>query len=189
MYMDRNKGFSFLEIIITLTISLIISSILFEVVFSMNKSFTKISETLKKDKEIETFKNLLSSHIDYSKSVELRILDIKSNSEVPAFSNIFASNGSKRGSFLILKFKKLNNSKDKIPETNYRTFFFEDEKLKISYYLYGDTGTYGNFSSQTEIVDKCKGNFEMEENLLKIFIETLDKNNKKGKKYEFSLYF
>ncbi len=187
----KNKGFSFLETIITISIALIISFILFGLIFSMNKSFVKISENLKKEKEIETFKNILSSHIQYNKSIEFRVLDAPSDYSIPKFETIFSleqEDKKIKGNFLILKFTRISDMKNKEIEINYRTFFFTNESLKIAYFLDGDEGTYGGFDSKTQIIEKCKGNFERENNLLKVFIENLDKD-KGEKNYEFSLSF
>ncbi|MBS9776447.1 MAG: hypothetical protein KGV57_05125 [Fusobacterium sp.] len=188
-YNLKSRGFSFLETIITVSIALIISFILFGLIFSMNKSFVKISENLKKEKEIENFKNILSSHIEYNESVEFRILNASSDYSIPKFKEIFKleqANQKIKGNFLILKFTRISDIKNKEVEINYRTFFFVDKKLKISYFIEGDIGTHGGFISQTKIVEKCEGSFEGENNLLKVFIENLDKGEKN---YEFLLSF
>ncbi len=190
MKQKKNRAFSFLEAIMTVSLTLIVTGILFSLIFSMNKSFIKISNNLEKDKEIETFQNIISSHIEYSKSVEHRILDVASNSKIPSFSYIFnKENLVNKGNFLILKFSKLIDVKNKIVEINYRTFFFIENKLEIGYFLEGDIEANGEFSSQNKLISDCNGSFEVKDNFLKISIKNLDKKNIGEKNYEFSLHF
>ena len=80
MYINKNKALSFIEIIVTVTILLAVSFASLITFYSMNKSFLVMNSTYKREKEIITFRDLVTSHIKWNESAEIRVTSIsKSN--------------------------------------------------------------------------------------------------------------
>jgi len=89
MYIDKNKGLSFVEIIIAVTILLIVSFVSLITFYSMNKSFLVMNKTYKRDKEIASFRDLLVSHIKWNEGVEIRISNVSKNQNINSLGNLF----------------------------------------------------------------------------------------------------
>ena len=77
MYIDKNKGLSFVEIIIAVTILLIVSFVSLITFYSMNKSFSVMNSAYKREKEIMTFRDLVASHIKWNESTEKSLVKKK----------------------------------------------------------------------------------------------------------------
>ena len=76
MYINKNKALSFIEITIAVTILLIVSFASLITFYSMNKSFLVMSNTYKREKELITFRDLITSHIKWNESLEIRVTNI-----------------------------------------------------------------------------------------------------------------
>lgn len=181
MYINRNKANSFIEIIVSLTLALIISTLLLSAIFPIVKSFNIINSVHKKEKSLVIFKNLLTSHLYWSKSKEIRIVNAKYNTNFPKFSDIFEKESEKSGNVLLIKFCGFEKENQRF-YINYRCFTFFDGEAGTTYCEYADVTTFNGILRPTKIIEGCEGKFYLEGNNLRIVIK--DKKSKKGLLYE-----
>jgi len=72
MYINKNKALSFIEIIVAVTILLAVSFASLITFYSMNKSFLVMNSTYKREKEIMTFRDLVTSHIKWNEILKIK---------------------------------------------------------------------------------------------------------------------
>ena len=143
MYMNKNKAFSLVEIIIAISLTLIVGSICIITFYSMNKSFLVMNKTYKRDKEIASFRDLLVSHIKWNEGVEIRISNLSKNQNINSLGNLFLKESEKEGNLLVLKIQAYNES-EKTTSRYYRCFLFYEDKVSISYFYEGEYRTYAS---------------------------------------------
>ncbi len=107
MYTYKNKAFSFLETIVSISIVIFFSSISFSLVKSMSTTFFLLNNDYKKEKNIITIKNLLHGHIFWIKNPELRLINIKNSNNSLTFREIFSKKSENNGNTLIIKYNFL----------------------------------------------------------------------------------
>jgi len=179
MYMNKNKAFSLVEIIIAISLTLIVGSICFITFYSMNKSFLVMNKTYKRDKEIASFRDLLVSHIKWNEGVEIRISNVSKNQNINSLGNLFLKESEKEGNLLVLKIQAYNET-GKTTSRYYRCFLFYEDKVSISYF---DEGDVVNLFNGTVILENCSGKFNFDNNILKFYLKD------KEKEYEEILYY
>ena len=95
MYINKNKALSFIEITIAVTILLAVSFVSLITFYSMNKSFLVMNSTYKREKEIMTFRDLVTSHIKWNESLEIRINNISKSKAINSLGNLFLERSEK----------------------------------------------------------------------------------------------
>ena len=184
MYINKNKGLSFIEIIVAVTILLAVSFASLVTFYSMNKSFLVMNSTYKREKELITFRDLLTSHIKWNESVEIRVTNISKSNPINSLGDLFLKAGEKEGNLLVLKIKNYNiNEKKK--EKYYRCFLFYEDKASLSYFDDSNIHSLINIFNGTVILENCSGKFIVENNILRVYL----KDEQKGKEYEEILYY
>lgn len=184
MYINKNKGLSFIEIIVAVTILLAISFASLITFYSMNKSFLVMNNTYKREKELITFRDLLTSHIKWNESVEIRVTNISKSNPINSLGNLFLKTGEKEGNLLVLKIKYYNINEKKI-EKYYRCFLFYENKASLSYFDNSNIHSFINIFNGTVILENCSGKFIINNNILRVYL----KDEQKGKEYEEILYY
>ena len=179
MYMNKNKAFSLVEIIIAISLTLIVGSICLITFYSMNKSFLLMNRSYKRDKEIGSFRDLLISHINWNEGVEIRLSNVSKNQNINSLENLFLKESEKEGNLLVLKIEAYNEL-DKTINKHYRCFLFYDNKIGLSYF---DKGDVVNLFNGTVILENCSGKFNFDNNILKFYLKD------KEKEYEEILYY
>lgn len=177
MYMNKNKAFSLVEIIIAISLTLIVGSICLITFYSMNKSFLVMNKIYKRDKEIASFRDLLISHIKWNEGVEIRLSNVSKN--INSLGNLFLKESEKEGNLLVLKIQAFNEI-EKTTSKYYRCFLFYEDKVSISYF---DEGDIVNLFNGTVILENCSGKFNFNNNILKFYLKD------KEKEYEEILYY
>ena len=179
MYMNKNKAFSLVEIIIAISLTLIVGSICLITFYSMNKSFLVMNRSYKRDKEIGSFRDLLISHIKWNEGVEIRLSNVSKNQNINSLENLFLKESEKEGNLLVLKIEAYNEI-DKTINKHYRCFLFYDNKIGLSYF---DKGDIVNLFNGTVILENCSGKFNFDNDILKFYLKD------KEKEYEEILYY
>ena len=182
MYIDKNKGLSFVEIIIAVTILLIVSFVSLITFYSMNKSFSVMNNTYKREKEIMTFRDLVASHIKWNESTEIRVAYTSKANPIKSLGDLFLKSGEKEGNLLVLKIKNYNETEKKV-EKYYRCFLFYEEKASLSYFDDSNIHSLVNIFTGTVILENCTGKFLVDNNILKVYLKDKDKE------YEEILYY
>lgn len=177
--MNKNKAFSLVEIIIAISLTLIVSSICLISFYSMNKSFLIMNKTYKRDKEIESFRDLLISHINWNEEVEIRVCSVSKTQNINSLEDLFLKESKKEGNLLVLKIQTYNELEKSINKY-YRCFLFYDNKLGLSYF---DEGDAINLFDNTVILENCFGKFNFDNNILRFYLKD------KEKEYEEILYY
>ena len=177
MYMNKNKAFSLVEIIIAISLTLIVGSICLITFYSMNKSFLVMNKIYKRDKEIASFRDLLISHIKWNEGVEIRLSNVSKN--INSLGNLFLKESEKEGNLLVLKIQAFSEI-EKTTSKYYRCFLFYEDKVSISYF---DEGDIVNLFNGTVILENCSGKFNFNNNILKFYLKD------KEKEYEEILYY
>ena len=113
MYINKNKALSFIEITIAATILLAVSFVSLITFYSMNKSFLVMNSTYKREKEIITFRDLVTSHIKWNESAEIRITNISKSNPINSLGNLFLEPSEKEGNLLVLKIKNYDEIEKK----------------------------------------------------------------------------
>ena len=185
MYIDKNKALSFIEIIVAVTILLAVSFASLITFYSMNKSFSVMNSTYKREKEIMTFRDLVTSHIKWNESTEIRVAYTSKANPIKSLGDLFLKSGEKEGNLLVVKVKNYDEIEKKV-EKYYRCFLFYDNEASLSSY-FDTSGTYSpvNLFNGTVILEKCTGKFIIENNTLRVYL----KDEQKGKEYEEILYY
>ena len=180
MYIDKNKALSFIEIIVAVTILLAVSFASLITFYSMNKN-----STYKREKEIMTFRDLVTSHIKWNESTEIRVAYTSKANPIKSLGNLFLKSSEKEGNLLVIKVKNYDEIEKKV-EKYYRCFLFYDNEVSLSSY-FDTSGTYSpvNLFNGTVILEKCSGKFIIENNTLRVYL----KDEQKGKEYEEILYY
>lgn len=184
MYINKNKALSFIEIIITVTILLAVSFASLITFYSMNKSFLLMNSTYKREKEIMTFRDLVTSHIKWNESLEIRVANISKSSPVNSLGDLFLKPDEKEGNLLVLKIKNYDEIEKKV-EKYYRCFLFYEDKVSLSYFDDSNIHSLINIFSGTVILENCSGKFIVGDNILRVYL----KDEQKGKEYEEILYY
>ena len=179
MYMNKNKAFSLVEIIIAISLTLIVGSICLITFYSMNKSFLVMNKTYKRDKEIASFRDLLVSHIKWNEGVEIRISNLSKNQNINSLGNLFLKESEKEGNLLVLKIQAYNEI-EKTTSRYYRCFLFYEDKVNLSYF--DDSNIHYLFNGSV-ILENCSGKFNFDNNILKFYLKD------KEKEYEEILYY
>ena len=182
MYIDKNKGLSFVEIIIAVTILLIVSFVSLITFYSMNKSFSVMNNTYKREKEIMTFRDLVASHIKWNESTEIRVAYTSKANPIKSLGDLFLKPSEKEGNLLVLKIKNYNEIEKKV-EKYYRCFLFYEDKASLSYFDDSNIHSLVNIFNGTVILENCTGKFMIENNILKVYLKDKDKE------YEEILYY
>ena len=86
MYTNKNKAFSFVEIIVAISITLIISFISLSYFLTINKSFVNLMNLHKREKEIITCRELIDSYINWNETKDFKILNNISRTNKPKIS-------------------------------------------------------------------------------------------------------
>ena len=180
--MNKNKAFSLVEIIIAISLTLIVGSICLITFYSMNKSFLVMSNTYKREKEIMTFRDLVTSHIKWNESLEIRVTNISKSNPINSLGDLFLKPGEKEGNLLVLKIKNYNETEKKV-EKYYRCFLFYEEKASLSYFDDSNIHSLVNIFNGTVILENCTGKFLVDNNILKVYLKDKDKE------YEEILYY
>ena len=185
MYINKNKALSFIEIIVAVTILLAVSFASLIIFYSMNKSFLVMNNTYKREKEIMTFRDLVTSYIKWNESLEIRVTNISKSNPINSLGDLFLKPSEKEGNLLVLKIKNYNETEKKV-EKYYRCFLFYDNEVSLSSY-FDTSGAYSpvNLFNGTVILEKCTGKFIIENNTLRVYL----KDEQKGKEYEEILYY
>ena len=184
MYINKNKALSFIEIIVAVTILLIVSFASLITFYSMNKSFLVMNSTYKREKEIMTFRDLVTSHINWNESLEIRVTNISKSNPISSLGNLFLKPTEKEGNLLVLRIKNYNEAEKKV-EKHYRCFLFYENKASFSYFNDSNIHSLVNIFNGTEILENCTGKFIIEGNTLRVYL----KDGQKGKEYEEILYY
>ena len=184
MYIDKNKGLSFVEIIIAVTILLIVSFVSLITFYSMNKSFSVMNSAYKREKEIMTFRDLVASHIKWNESTEIRVAYTSKANPIKSLGDLFLKSGEKEGNLLVIKVKNYDEIEKKV-EKYYRCFLFYEDKASLSYFDDSNIHSLVNIFNGTVILEKCTGKFIIENNTLRAYL----KDEQKGKEYEEILYY
>ena len=177
--MNKNKAFSLVEIIIAISLTLIVGSICLITFYSMNKSFLVMSNTYKREKEFITFRDLITSHIKWNESLEIRVTNISKSNPISSLGNLFLKESDKEGNLLVLKIQAYNET-EKTTSKYYRCFLFSEDKVSISYF---DEGDVVNLFNGTVILENCSGKFNFDNDILKFYLKD------KEKEYEEILYY
>ena len=180
--MNKNKAFSLVEIIIAISLTLIVGSICLITFYSMNKSFLVMNSTYKREKEIMTFRDLVTSHIKWNESAEIRITNISKSNPINSLGNLFLEPSEKEGNLLVLKIKNYDEMEKKV-EKYYRCFLFYEDKASLSYFDDSNIHSLVNIFNGTVILENCIGKFIVENNILKVYLKDKDKE------YEEILYY
>ena len=171
MYINKNKALSFIEITIAVTILLAVSFVSLITFYSMNKSFLVMNSIYKREKEIMTFRDLVTSHIKWNESAEIRITNISKSNPINSLGNL-----------LVLKIKNYDEMEKKV-EKYYRCFLFYEDKASLSYFDDSNIHSLVNIFNGTVILENCTGKFMIENNILKAYLKDKDKE------YEEILYY
>ena len=182
MYINKNKGLSFVEIIIAVTILLIVSFVSLITFYSMNKSFSVMNNTYKREKEIMTFRDLVASHIKWNESTEIRVAYTSKANPIKSLGDLFLKSGEKEGNLLVLKIKSYDETEKKV-EKYYRCFLFYEDKVSLSYFDDSNIHSLVNIFTGTVIFENCTGKFLVDNNILKVYLKDKDKE------YEEILYY
>ena len=182
MYIDKNKGLSFVEIIIAVTILLIVSFVSLITFYSMNKSFSVMNNTYKREKEIMTFRDLVASHIKWNESTEIRVAYTSKANPIKSLGDLFLKSGEKEGNLLVVKVKNYDEIEKKV-EKYYRCFLFYEDKVSLSYFDDSNIHSLINIFTGTVILENCTGKFLVDNNILKVYLKDKDKE------YEEILYY
>ena len=184
MYINKNKALSFIEITIAVIILLIVSFASLITFYSMNKSLLVMNNTYKREKEFITFRDLITSHIKWNESLEIRVTNISKSNSISSLGNLFLKPSEKEGNLLVLKIKNYDEVEKKV-EKNYRCFLFYENKVSLSYFDESSLYSLVNVFNGTEILENCTGKFIIEGNTLRIYL----KEGPNGKEYEEVLYY
>ena len=184
MYINKNKALSFIEIIISVTILLAVSFASLITFYSMNKSFSVMNSTYKREKEIMTFRDLVTSHIKWNESTEIRAAYTSKANPIKSLGDLFLKSGEKEGNLLVVKVKNYDEIEKKV-EKYYRCFLFYEDKASLSYFDDSNIHSLVNIFNGTVILEKCTGKFIIENNTLRVYL----KDEQKGKEYEEILYY
>ena len=171
MYINKNKALSFIEIIVAVTILLAVSFASLITFYSMNKSFLVMNNTYKREKEIMTFRDLVTSHIKWNESLEIRVTNISKSNPINSLGNL-----------LVLKIKNYDEMEKKV-EKYYRCFLFYEDKVSLSYFDDSNIHSLINIFTGTVILENCTGKFLVDNNILKVYLKDKDKE------YEEILYY
>ena len=182
MYIDKNKGLSFVEIIIAVTILLIVSFVSLITFYSMNKSFSVMNSAYKREKEIMTFRDLVASHIKWNESTEIRVAYTSKANPIKSLGDLFLKPGEKEGNLLVLRIKNYDEIEKKV-EKYYRCFLFYEDKVSLSYFDDSNIHSLVNIFTGTVILENCTGKFLVDNNILKVYLKDKDKE------YEEILYY
>ena len=182
MYINKNKALSFIEIIVAVTILLAISFTSLITFYSMNKSFLVMNSTYKREKEIMTFRDLVTSHIKWNESLEIRVTNISKSTPINSLGNLFLKLGEKEGNLLVLKIKNYDETEKKVKKY-YRCFLFYEDKASLSYFDDSNIHSLINIFTGTVILESCTGKFLVDNNILKVYLKDKDKE------YEEILYY
>ena len=180
--MNKNKAFSLVEIIIAISLTLIVSSICLITFYSMNKSFLIMNKTYKRDKEIESFRDLLISHINWNEEVEIKVCSVSKTQNINSLEDLFLKESKKEGNLLVLKIQTYNELEKSINKY-YRCFLFYEDKASLSYFDDSNIHSLVNIFNGTVILENCTGKFMIENNILKAYLKDKDKE------YEEILYY
>ena len=185
MYINKNKALSFIEIIVAVTILLAVSFASLITFYSINKSFLVMNNTYKREKEIMTFRDLVTSYIKWNESLEIRVTNISKSNPINSLGDLFLKPSEKEGNLLVIKVKNYDEIEKKV-EKYYRCFLFYDNEVSLSSY-FDTSGAYSpvNLFNGTVILEKCTGKFIIENNTLRVYL----KDEQKGKEYEEILYY
>ena len=164
MYINKNKALSFIEIIVAVTILLAVSFASLITFYSMNKSFLVMNSTYKREKEIMTFRDLVTSHIKWNESLEIRVTNISKSNPINSLGDLFLKPGEKEGNLLVLRIK------------NY-------DEISLSYFDDSNIHSLINIFTGTVILENCTGKFLVDNNILKVYLKDKDKE------YEEILYY
>ena len=184
MYINKNKALSFIEITIAVTILLAISFASLITFYSMNKSFLVMNNTYKREKELITFRDLITSHIKWNESLEIRVTNISKSNPISSLGNLFLKPSEKEGNLLVLRIKNYNEAEKKV-EKHYRCFLFYENKASFSYFDDSNIHSLVNIFNGTVILENCMGKFVTERDILRVYL----KDGQKGKEYEEILYY
>ena len=184
MYINKNKALSFIEITIAVTILLIVSFTSLITFYSMNKSFLVMNNTYKREKELIIFRDLITSHIKWNESLEIRLASISKSNPINSLGNLFLNPTEKEGNLLVLRIKNYNEVEKKV-EKHYKCFLFYEDKASLSYFDDSNLYSLVNIFNGTEILENCTGKFIIEGNTLRVYL----KERQKGKEYEEVLYY
>ena len=180
---ENFQDYDFLdEIIIAVTILLAVSFASLITFYSMNKSFLVMNSTYKREKEIITFRDLVTSHIKWNESAEIRVTSISKSNPINSLGNLFLKPSEKEGNLLVLKIKNYDEIEKKV-EKYYRCFLFYEDKASLSYFDDSNIHSLVNIFNGTVILENCTGKFMIENNILKVYLKDKDKE------YEEILYY
>ena len=182
MYINKNKALSFIEIIVAVTILLAVSFASLITFYSMNKSFLVMNSTYKREKEIMTFRDLVTSHIKWNESLEIRVTNISKSNPINSLGDLFLKPSEKEGNLLVLRIKNYDETEKKV-EKYYRCFLLYEDKASLSYFDDSNIHSLVNIFTGTVILENCTGKFIVENNILKVYLKDKDKE------YEEILYY
>lgn len=182
MYTYKNKAFSFLETIVSISIVIFFSSISFSLVKSMSTTFFLLNNDYKKEKNIIAIKNLLHGHIFWIKNPELRLINIKNSNNSLIFREIFSKKSENNGNTLIIKYNFFDSLENKI-YTVYRCFSFYEKNFSIFYFNQYDFFKLNEGRDSAIIAKNYQGSFYLENNYLKLIIKDLENDEN----YEITL--
>lgn len=182
MYTNKNKAFSFVEIIVAISIALIISFISLSYFLTINKSFVNLMNLHKREKEIITCRELIDSYINWNETKDFKILNNISRTNKPKISiSNFSKNSEAEGNFLAIRIRSFSENKF---YNYYRCFLFEKNKLRMGYFNDSNLYKLHRIFDETIILEDCRGKFIFVNNNLKLEIQDL----KRGKIYEEILF-
>lgn len=72
-----------------------------------------MNSTYKREKEIMTFRDLVTSHIKWNKSLEIRLTNISKSNPINSLGDLFLKPSEKEGNLLVLKIKIMMKQKRK----------------------------------------------------------------------------
>ena len=152
-----------------------------------------MNNTYKREKKIRTFRDLVTSHIKWNESLEIRVTNISKSNPINSLGdlflkpsekegNLFLKPSEKEGNLLVLKIKNYNETEKKV-EKYYRCFLFYEDKVSLSYFDDSNIHSLINIFTGTVILENCTGKFLVDNNILKVYLKDKDKE------YEEILYY
>lgn len=188
MYIKKNKGLSFIETIISISIILFLSSIFLSLGKPVYKTFNIIYNKNNIERKTIALKSLISNHLFWAKQREIRVFSINSKTNLPTFSKIFSNSSESSGNILAIKYYFYDKKEKNTLQIKYRCFAFLDNKATLSYFDAYDLATFSGILNSSIILENCEGKFYYENNILKLELNIKEKN-KGVKNLEYIFYF
>lgn len=182
MYNNKNKGLSFIEVVISISVILFISLSSYQILKSNLKLLNKIVTVHQKEKDIVSLKTLLLAHIYDKNMTDFRLIDIKDTGILLNFNKIFSNPAETDANCLIIKYYS-QDEKTKKTQFIYRCFLFINNNINI-FYFDSNNLPFLRESNNSILGRNFKGSFSIKNNLLSLSANDLET----GDNYELLFY-